>query len=91
MVEIRVHFGDVGTPISNRAMAPDSKFDLYNQYRVNKEIPVRKGEIVPWFDEPGGGTQYMLDPNFVEKINKIKDAEDEFIDALVKMGYLERL
>ena len=38
---------------------------------MTKELPVRKGEIAPWFDEPGGGTQYMLDPDFVKEIKKV--------------------
>ena len=84
-------FGDVGTPISNRAMSPDSKFDLYNQYKVNKEIPVRKGEIAPWFDEPGGGTQYMLDPDFVKEIKKVMKPKEGFIDALKRLKYIEKL
>ncbi len=87
-------FGDVGTPISHRAMAPDSNFSLYNQYKVTKELPVRKGEIAPWFDEPGGGIQYMLDPDFVKKIKEIQNTmqpKKDFIDILIEMGYLDRL
>ncbi len=87
-------FGDVGTPISHRAMAPDSDFSLYNQYKVTKELPVRKGEIAPWFDEPGGGIQYMLDPDFVKKIKEIQNtmqSKKDFIDILIEMGYLDRL
>lgn len=61
-------FGEEGTPIPNRAMAPDSDFSNYNVYKVTDEIPVQKGEIAPWFDQPGGGIQYKLDPNFVTKI-----------------------
>ena len=34
--------------------------------KVTKKLPVRKGEIAPWFDEPRGGIQYMLDPDFVK-------------------------
>jgi len=87
-------FGDIGTPISNRAMSPDSNFSLYNQYKVTRELPVRKGEIAPWFDEPGGGTQYMLDPDFVKEIKEIQKSmktRKDFIDVLIEMGYLERL
>ena len=84
----------MGTPISHRAMAPDSNFSLYNQYKVTKELPVRKGEIAPWFDEPGGGIQYMLDPDFVKKIKEIQNTmqpKKDFIDILIEMGYLDRL
>ncbi len=84
-------FGDVGTPISHRAMAPDSNFSLYNQYKVTKELPVRKGEIAPWFDEPRGGIQYMLDPDFVKEIKKVMKSKESFIDALERLKYLKRL
>ena len=52
---------------------------------------MRKGEIAPWFDEPGGGTQYKIDPDFVAEIEKNMKPGQEFIDALVDMEYLERL
>ena len=48
-------FGDEGTTIPERAMAPNSDFSKYNKYVVAREMPVRKGKIAPWFDQPGGG------------------------------------
>lgn len=61
-------FGDEGTSIPERAMAPNSDFSKYNKYVVAREMPVRKGKIAPWFDQPGGGIQYQIDPGFVETI-----------------------
>lgn len=46
-------FGDEGTSIPERAMAPNSDFSKYNKYVVAREMPVRKGKIAPWFDQPG--------------------------------------
>lgn len=43
-------FGDEGTSIPERAMAPNSDFSKYNKYVVAREMPVRKGKIAPWFD-----------------------------------------
>ena len=44
--------------------------------RLLKPINVKAGEIVPWFDEPGGGIQYLL-----------PDTVDELLDA----GVLRRI
>lgn len=85
------YFAEAGIPIENRAMAPNSDFSCYNMYEVKREIPMRKGEIAPWFGQPGGGTQYQIDPVFVEQIKaKLKKGES-FIDGLIRMGYLKRL
>ena len=85
------YFAEAGIPIENRAMAPNSDFSCYNIYEVKREIPMRKGEIAPWFGQPGGGIQYQIDPVFVEQITaKLKKGE-AFIEGLIRMGYLKRL
>lgn len=33
----------------------------YRQYQVMQDLPVHSGSAAPWFDQPGGGTQYMTD------------------------------
>lgn len=72
-----------------RAMSPNSDFDTYHKYKVTKELPVRKGTIQGWFSQPGGGTQYMLDPDFVAEM-KVKCKKDQgIIDLLKEEGYLE--
>lgn len=83
-------FGDEGTSIPERAMAPNSDFSKYNKYVVAREMPVRKGKIAPWFDQPGGGIQYQIDPGFVETIRAKLKLGETFIDGLVRMGYLKR-
>ena len=84
-------FGDEGTSISERAMAPNSDFSKYNKYVVAREMPVRKGKIAPWFDQPGGGIQYQIDPGFVSSIKSKLRPKEDFIDGLVRMGYLDRI
>ena len=84
-------FGDEGTSIPERAMAPNSDFSKYNKYVVAREMPVRKGKIAPWFDQPGGGIQYQIDPGFVETIRAKLKLGETFIDGLVRMGYFKRI
>lgn len=84
-------FGDEGTSIPERAMAPNSDFSKYNKYVVAREMPVRKGKITPWFDQPGGGIQYQIDPGFVSSIKSKLRPKEDFIDGLVRMGYLDRI
>lgn len=84
-------FGDEGTSIPERAMAPNSDFSKYNKYVVAREMSVRKGKIAPWFDQPGGGIQYQIDPGFVETIRAKLKLGETFIDGLVRMGYLKRI
>lgn len=84
-------FGDEGTSIPERAMAPNSDFSKYNKYVVAREMPVRKGKIAPWFDQPRGGIQYQIDPGFVETIRAKLKLGETFIDGLVRMGYLKRI
>lgn len=54
-------------------------------------MPVRKGKIAPWFDQPGGGIQYQIDPGFVSSIKSKLRPKEDFIDGLVRMGYLDRI
>lgn len=84
-------FGDEGTTIPERAMAPNSDFSKYNKYVVAREMPVRKGKIAPWFDQPGGGIQYQIDPGFVSSIKSKLRPKEDFIDGLIRMGYLDRI
>ncbi|NLK72342.1 MAG: TNT domain-containing protein [Clostridiales bacterium] len=65
-----------GTPYSNRALPPGSDARPYNAYEVVKPIDVQSGKIAPWFDQPGGGTQYQF---------------SQSIEDLIQSGYLRRL
>lgn len=84
-------FAEDGLSIEERAMAPNSDFSTYNRYEVKKSIPVRAGIIAPWFDQPGGGIQYQLDPEFVQNIRGQLHTGEALIDGLIRLGYLKRL
>ena len=45
-------------------------------FEVVKPIPVTAGEILPWFDEVGGGVQYLL---------------PETVDDLLDAGIIRRI
>lgn len=62
-----------GTSYSQRALPPGSENSVYKVYEVIKPFEVNSGKTAPWFDEPGGGTQYMLPMS---------------IDDLIKNGYI---
>ncbi|WZY01341.1 TNT domain-containing protein [Bacillus sp. FSL W7-1360] len=52
------YLSPAGTPYEQRALALHSDSASYRQYRVKRPFQVESGEIAPWFDRPGGGTQY---------------------------------
>lgn len=57
-----------GVPYEMRSLAPGSETKPYNVYEVLKPVEVLSGEIAPWFDQPGGGIQYMFDKSIRELI-----------------------
>ena len=65
-----------GTPYEMRAVAPGTDQRPYSVFEVVEPINVKSGSIASWFDEPGGGIQYLL-----------PDTVDELLDA----GILRRI
>ena len=65
-----------GVPYEMRAVAPGTDKKPYSVFEVVEPINVKLGGIVPWFDEPGEGIQYLL-----------TDTVDELLDA----GILRRI
>jgi len=57
-----------GVPYEMRSLAPGSETKPYNVYEVEKSVEVLSGEIAPWFDQPGGGVQYVFDRSIRELI-----------------------
>lgn len=49
-----------GTPYEKRSLAPGTDVKPYHVYEVVKPVEAIGGEVAPWFDQPGGGIQYML-------------------------------
>ena len=56
-----------GIPYEMRAVAPGTDLKPYSVFEVVEPINVKAGEIAPWFDEPGGGIQYLL-PDTVDEL-----------------------
>ena len=48
-----------GIPYEQRAVAPGTDLKPYSVFEVIEPIKVKSGIIAPWFDEPGGGIQYL--------------------------------
>ena len=70
------YFAPAGTPFEQRSLPEAMKTAPKITYRVLKEMPVTSGTSSPWFDQPGGGQQYMLKQSAFE---------------LERLGYLERV
>jgi len=86
-------FAPAGTPLADRAMAPDTvgKDLTLTKFEVLKPLPVAAGDIAPWFDQPGGGIQYKAAMSAEELVKqgylkKIEVHQDVKVDELVKKG-----
>ena len=71
------YFSPLGTPYSERALPPYMKNEPYTKYKVLVSFEVKFGEIAPWFDEVGGGTQYLstYSVDELKKLNYIVEIE----------------
>jgi hypothetical protein len=50
-----------GVPFPKRALPASTLKSPYRLYKIIKPIPVvKRGQIIPWFNEPGLGIQYQL-------------------------------
>jgi hypothetical protein len=49
-----------GTPFAERSLVPEWIDRPYHAYRVRQPFQVLTGAAIPWFDQPGGGTAYLL-------------------------------
>ena len=56
----------------------------YHQYEVIRPFTVWQGPIAPWFAQPGGGTQILLDPAFLQP----GEGQRLNVRWLVSNGYL---
>jgi hypothetical protein len=55
----------VGTPFPLRSLVPDWVNREYHTYRVQQPFEALTGVAIPWFEQPGGGTAFLL-PHAVE-------------------------
>ena len=65
-----------GIPYKMRSVAPGTDLKPYSVFEVVEPINVKAGQIAPWFDEPGGGIQYLL---------------PDTVDELLDLGILRRI
>ena len=56
-----------GISYGQRALAPGTDLKPYSVFEVIKPMKVKAGEIAPWFNEPGGGIQYLL-PDIIDEL-----------------------
>jgi hypothetical protein len=57
----------IGTPFESRSLVPEWVNKEYHSYRVQRPLEVLTGTAIPWFEQPGGGTAYLL-PHAVEDL-----------------------
>ena len=48
------------TPYTQRSLPPQWAGRSYLAYRVQRPVQVLRGTAVPWFEQAGGGTAYVL-------------------------------
>jgi hypothetical protein len=83
-----------GTPYEQRALPPgnlsgapgDTAPHGYHRYQVQRPFNVESGPIAPAFNQPGGGTQHVVDGSHIPGAPANADVE-----WLVNNGFLRRL
>jgi hypothetical protein len=58
-----------GTPFEQRSLVPEWVHRPYHVYQVRRPLQALTGLAIPWFDQPGGGTAYLLPQTIDELIN----------------------
>ncbi|GAA1947485.1 TNT domain-containing protein [Amycolatopsis minnesotensis] len=56
-----------GTPFEERSLVPEWVNRPYHVYRVQRPLEALTGVAIPWFNQPGGGSAYLL-PASVEEL-----------------------
>ncbi len=60
-------------PFQNRALRGDETDDIeFYDLVVLKDISVEQGSIIPWFNQPGQGSQIMFSEDIEELIKEGK-------------------
>ncbi|WP_190820978.1 TNT domain-containing protein [Saccharopolyspora pogona] len=50
----------IRTPYTHRSLPPQWSNRSYFAYRVQRPLQAMRGTAVPWFEQPGGGTAFVL-------------------------------
>lgn len=56
-----------GTPFKLRSLVPEWIDRPYHVYQVTRPLEVLSGTAIPWFDQPGGGSAFLL-PDAVDEL-----------------------
>ncbi|MFL6145876.1 MAG: glycohydrolase toxin TNT-related protein [Labedaea sp.] len=56
-----------GTPFGQRSLVPEWIERPFHTYRVARPMQALSGAAIPWFDQIGGGTAYLL-PDAIEEL-----------------------
>jgi predicted ribonuclease toxin of YeeF-YezG toxin-antitoxin module len=59
-------------PYEMRATAPGTDTKPYSVFELVEPIKVKEGETAPWFDEPGGGLQYIFQDSVEDMLTEGK-------------------
>lgn len=81
-----------GDPYAERSLPPQSLITReadfpcgYHEYEVARDFAVWQGPIAPWFEQPGGGQQILLDAAFLDP----GEGQRLNVRWLLAHGYLE--
>lgn len=58
-----------GTPFEERSLVPEWVHRTYHVYRLQQPVDVLTGVAIPWFNQPGGGSAYMLPVSIQELLD----------------------
>ncbi|HVK23060.1 MAG TPA: TNT domain-containing protein, partial [Actinokineospora sp.] len=58
-----------GTPFERRSLVPDWVTRPYRAYRVVRPTEALTGISIPWFEQPGGGTAFILAASVAELLD----------------------
>jgi len=65
------YFSPEGTPFEERALPSTTlEENNYHTYKILKSFSARMGIIAGWFDQPGGGIQYLTEKTAQELLDK---------------------
>jgi|GEM_PF-1793999 len=80
------YFSPAGDSFELRALPPFMETQPYTKYKVIRPFEVKSGEIAPWFNQPGKGTQYFTDFTIIDESGNAVKAT---IQTLIDNGYIE--
>ncbi|EOC0267093.1 TNT domain-containing protein [Cronobacter dublinensis] len=68
-------FSPAGASFESRALPIDTLNKPYKTYEVIAPVHAEMGPAIPWFNQPGGGTQFELSKSISQLLaeNKIRE------------------